>query len=425
MMLKKEKRDGWFSATTYQHFDLPWTFEQARSFVVDDRNIEKHGFLPFLAFSIVYRRIDGTIKEREIKIAGNRDSSIYSYFAKVINEKYEETLKANGLSNCVTAYRANLGNNITFAKEVFDEIEKRGGCTVLCQDIKGFFDNLDHKILKDQWQELNGTQRLNAAEYAVFRSITKFAWVDRKSCFLRLGYNQKQRKRRPICSNDEFRNLVKGRDGRHQSLVNINRNSYGIPQGTAISACLANVYMLPFDKRIQEECNKVGGLYRRYSDDILCIFPPRYETQIHSLLKQQIGYLKLEFQSKKTTITHFERCTDNTLALRVGEKPLQYLGFTFDGQSRLLRAQTLSRYWAKAIKAINTANKDCLKAGRKGRQNKVFRRQLYSRYTHLGKLNFISYVKKCARILNGGPYKKTKLWKQIKNHFAKIDRRIH
>lgn len=38
--------------------------------------------------------------------------------------------------------------NIDFANYAFKEIVSRGNCVALVIDIKGFFDNLDHEILK-------------------------------------------------------------------------------------------------------------------------------------------------------------------------------------------------------------------------------------------------------------------------------------
>ena len=46
----------------------------------------------------------------------------------------------------------------------------------------------------------------------------------------------------------------------------------GIPQGLPISAVLANLYLLDFDKNILDKVVKgKGGFYRRYSDDIIII----------------------------------------------------------------------------------------------------------------------------------------------------------
>ncbi|WP_449400480.1 reverse transcriptase domain-containing protein [Chryseobacterium wanjuense] len=46
----------------------------------------------------------------------------------------------------------------------------------------------------------------------------------------------------------------------------------GIPQGLPLSAVLANIYLLDFDRNIIKEIvRKYRGYYRRYSDDLLII----------------------------------------------------------------------------------------------------------------------------------------------------------
>jgi Reverse transcriptase (RNA-dependent DNA polymerase). len=47
----------------------------------------------------------------------------------------------------------------------------------------------------------------------------------------------------------------------------------GIPQGTSISAVLANVYMIDFDKKVCALLKNLGGMYRRYSDDFIIVIP--------------------------------------------------------------------------------------------------------------------------------------------------------
>lgn len=48
------------------------------------------------------------------------------------------------------------------------------------------------------------------------------------------------------------------------------QNKRGIPQGTPLSATLANIYMLDFDAKIYEEASKPykNVYYQRYSDDL-------------------------------------------------------------------------------------------------------------------------------------------------------------
>jgi hypothetical protein len=45
----------------------------------------------------------------------------------------------------------------------------------------------------------------------------------------------------------------------------------GIPQGSAMSALLSNVYLIDFDEYLQILGQKMGFAYRRYCDDILII----------------------------------------------------------------------------------------------------------------------------------------------------------
>ena len=46
-----------------------------------------------------------------------------------------------------------------------------------------------------------------------------------------------------------------------------------IPQGSSISAVLANIYMIEADKKINEYVVSLGGMYRRYSDDFIVVVP--------------------------------------------------------------------------------------------------------------------------------------------------------
>lgn len=52
---------------------------------------------------------------------------------------------------------------------------------VLCFDITGFFDNLDHAILKRRLKELLGVTELPPDWYAVFRHVTRFSRVERRA----------------------------------------------------------------------------------------------------------------------------------------------------------------------------------------------------------------------------------------------------
>jgi retron-type reverse transcriptase len=73
----------------------------------------------------------------------------------------------------------------------------------------------------------------------------------------------------------------------------------GIPQGTPISAVLANIYMLEFDKVIHNWLSARGGVYRRYSDDMLFICRKEDEKSLLKKLKQELKVRELSFQDKR------------------------------------------------------------------------------------------------------------------------------
>lgn len=85
-------------------------------------------------------------KIRPICFASHMDSLIFGFYSFCLTRKYEEYIERNGFSDCVLAYRSNLGGkcNIQFSKEVFDYIRSKGDCTAIALDIKGYFDHIDH-----------------------------------------------------------------------------------------------------------------------------------------------------------------------------------------------------------------------------------------------------------------------------------------
>ena len=64
--------------------------------------------------------------------------------------------------------------------------------------------------------------------------------------------------------------------------------------------------MLEFDKAISEKINSFGGLYRRYSDDILIVCPDKsFLADLKKFTKTEIEKLGLKIQETKTEERHF------------------------------------------------------------------------------------------------------------------------
>ena len=103
--------------------------------------------------------------------------------------------------------------------------------------------------------------------YAVFRSITKHSWFELDEIRKYKGLERKEfNKLERIFTPEEFRAFKKGR-------IHTNTNGYGIPQGSAISATFSNIYLIDFDKQINDYVTSRGGLYRRYCDDFIIVMP--------------------------------------------------------------------------------------------------------------------------------------------------------
>jgi hypothetical protein len=182
----------WFRQRAYLHFDLPIGASRAKLIATSPRQVERHSFYPFI-YSIVEtikttrdpktKKIQRKKKGREISYACHVDSHIYSYYSWLLMRRYEQEISAKQLGQCVLAFRSLGKSNIDFAYGAFEEIAKRQNCEVIAFDIKGFFDNLDHGILKRAWVSLLGKPTLPRDHYTVFRSITRWSRVRRDKTF--------------------------------------------------------------------------------------------------------------------------------------------------------------------------------------------------------------------------------------------------
>ena len=152
----------------YPHFDQHLSVEQINRLVSDPVIVSRHKFYPFFLYEEAwqpFRNKDGKHeklepKRRPIRYASRKDAYILTHYRRILSERYELRLQALGISHCPIAYRKikkrNDGGkcNIDFAKDAFDEIAKLGNCVAIALDIKGYFENLDHSLIKKIWMDL-------------------------------------------------------------------------------------------------------------------------------------------------------------------------------------------------------------------------------------------------------------------------------
>ena len=384
----------------------------------------------------VRTRIDP--KNRPIFFASHLDSLVYGYYSHSITKKYEELLQKKPYRNCAVAYRkipkalGKKGNksNVEFAKEAFEFINrnKNIALTAIVADVTSFFDNLDHKILHQKWKEVMGFKNANGElfmrddHYNVYKSLinkryvnehelhNRFfnrMWVERQAIndSEKTVRKQKQVKKKrnfrrerviAYCTKKEFFN-------KHLDLIHsvkkcshqhhICRNTCplkGIPQGSPMSATLANVYMLDFDKLMYETVTNIGGFYQRYSDDLILVCKQSDEATLKKIMIDGITKLcKLDIQEKKTQ-TYRYATEDGSFKGGIVEKDnsinpnkqLEYLGFQYTGNKVYLKTVGFSKFYRGMIRSIKRGKFYASKSHHKSKG--LFKSRLFKRFTIIG-----------------------------------------
>lgn len=368
----------------YIHFDRAISPKKIQKIANDPVAVSRHSFFPLLRFHEQWTKFRSSQKPKEnksrpIRYASRLDAAIYARYRYELSKYYEEALVKNGLFDVPIAYRRlpkqGGGNkcNIDFARDVFSFIKDTGDCIVTVVDIKSYFESLDHNKIQSTWEQILG-RSLPEDHFAVFKSLTKYSIVDVEKLYDRLKIKEKvdtgsrrekrQRKidvlrsrgHRQICSPQEFRKVVAGSDAAYPSLIQKNGFNFGIPQGTPISDLIANFYLIDFDTEINEHVSSLGGLYRRYSDDIIVVIPAQSVTSVDDmkhLLQTKIKShgTQLQIQDKKVCIGEFKMASGNLkynyLLGDASKNGLEYLGFEYDGQRIKIKDSTLSNAWRK------------------------------------------------------------------------------
>ena len=199
--------------------------------------------------------------------------------------------------------------------------------------------------------------------------------------------------------------------GRKNGLIRRYELDYGIPQGTPVSGLYANVYLRSFDREMIALCSKYGGSYRRYSDDIAVVLPLGAKaSHVVAVVEKMLADFGLAMSVEKTETADFSG------GRLISAKPIQYLGFTFDGHRTLIRSSSIDAYLRKMRRGIHA--KLVAAKSKEVPSFQVYEREMRSRYTHAGKRrNFIRYAHKAAEIMGSREIKQ-----QVKNHVTWFDR---
>ena len=456
-----EKLEEWFKIKKYPHIGKPITIKDynwVKNYVNNAQKIRTHSFLPLIHKTIVKRKFrpdkENNLKNpsgkrqrkkydpkiRDTFFASHLDSMIFSKYNHVLTEKYEKHIKDKPFNESIVAYRkiplilGKKGNkcNIDFAKSAFDFIKSNNNekLTVIVADISSFFDNLNHKILKKKWAEVLQMKTLPPDHYNIFKAITNIKYIESQQLFesydktmiiergIANSSSKKEYVRKKVndskffkeknavsyCDKDEFlKNNLK--------LIISKKNERGIPQGSPISATLANIYMIDFDSEIFNYIGNTGGFYQRYCDDLIIVINRKFEDKILKTLNDTIKSVDLPLAPEKTKLYHFENVNlvftgfaiDLITKVVISNKPLEYLGFSFDGKRVLIKTPGFSKFYRSMKGAINRATYSAIFG--QNADNRLFKKRLYKRFTFRGAKRKLLYRQSKE---NPNIYEKTK-----------------
>ena len=437
-----EQKD-WFKDRGYPHFTNKTPVSVRNNvlrYVSNPKKVSQHSFSPLIFKEIRQRRYklsdfngvkrrshkkleDGktvsNTKIRKILYATHIDAHVYAYYAqKIITPKYEAILKEDKvLDKSVTAYRQiqtedklKFKNNVHFAKDVFNEIKNRKNCVSLVLDIENFFPSLNHKKLKLAWAKILGHKTLPKDHYNIFKACTKFSYVKLNDLKTKNGhFDEKELATlKKEGKNTFFRSIKDLIDSdiiiHKNQQKDKNGNLKGIPQGLPISALLANIYMLEFDKSIISElCKKNNIYYRRYSDDIIIICKKEQIELVESYIKTEIKKSKLDVSLEKTEKTLFKEDNNRLQSFRIKEDnslkpnvPLNYLGFEFYGYQTLIKSKNLAKFYRGMKQTIKRKHKRVEKIKEKYLLDEapIFKRKIYRQYSFKGEKSRLLPAKK-------------------------------
>ncbi|MBB1069401.1 hypothetical protein H5S40_04435 [Limosilactobacillus sp. RRLNB_1_1] len=171
----------------YTHFDFPIRDKEKERIIKRiPQEIYNHRYLPFIRVDIVYPRYSKRNKQvknkiRKITLPSHHDALIYQYFGYELSKRYETYVEGTPVDKISVAYRLNKHiSNITVAKGVIDFITSQEKCWIIKGDFKHFFDNLNHKVLKSQVQQLL-CNAYDLSYIKMLKSIMNYRFVTKKT----------------------------------------------------------------------------------------------------------------------------------------------------------------------------------------------------------------------------------------------------
>jgi RNA-directed DNA polymerase len=219
-------------------------------------------------------------KLRPLGIPATDDKVLQMAVAKILEAIYEEDFL-----DVSYGYRPRTGPQDA-VRDLTRRLQFERHSYIVEADIKGFFDNIDHK-----WMIRMLEERIDDKPF--LRLIEK--WL---------------------------------KAGVLDTSGMVLHPATGTPQGGIVSPILANVYLhytldLWFERRFRRQCNG-EALIIRYADDFVCAFQRKEDAELfYRQLSERLGTFGLEVAAEKTRILPFSRIKPKE------SEAFSFLGFEF------------------------------------------------------------------------------------------------
>jgi len=271
----------------------------------------------------VYIDKAGSKEKRPLGIPAYEDKIVQRALAKILEAIYE-----SDFLDCSFGFRPK--RNCHDALKVLNVyIEKRYTNYIVDADIKGFFNNVDHK-----WMMTFLKHRIS--DPSLLRLIARF---------LKAGYMEEGKK------------------------YEVDK---GTPQGGLISPILANVYLHYildwwFENAVKKQC-KGQAYIVRYADDFVCCFQYKQDAdRFYQALQRRLSRFHLEVAIDKTKIIAFGKYAQENCKRKGIKKPktFDFLGFThYCGKSKDGRFRVKRKTSRKKVQSKLKKSKEWLKLNR-------------------------------------------------------------
>ena len=248
---------------------MPWVLELKKFITNLRRAVRKESFRIRPPHVFATEKKPGSGKYRAISLFKLRDRVAMALCAKYLTALFDA-----GLFESACAFRNNGSAGPCRDSAVEDIIrfrkENAGELFVAEADIRGFYDTIDHSIVKKAFSSALGKARKHGTPAS--STATRIFNASLRSYTFRGAQVQCSRRFKDmgVAAKLSFpREAMKAVHG------NLHKSRLGIPQGGALSGLIANLVLDHADKAVTDAIGTEICLYKRYCDDMIIISPDR------------------------------------------------------------------------------------------------------------------------------------------------------